>query len=452
MDNSHAQAQLLEWLAIPSVSTAPEHAADVRRAAMWLHQHFVALGCSAEILETPRHPAVYAERMVDASKPTLLVYGHYDVQPADPLDEWHTPPFSPTLRDGFIYARGASDDKGQVWAHVAAVSRLLSAGELPLNLKFLIEGEEEIGSPNLAALLAEHAARLRCDAIAISDGAMFAPGVPTITTALRGLCYMELHVTGANSDLHSGGYGGAVANPLNALCTIIAKLKDEHGQILVPGVFDAVLPTPEAERQAWAKLPFDEAEYAQSLAVDALPGEAGYSVLERLWARPTLDVHGIWGGFQGEGQKTVLPNKAGAKISMRLVANQQPKAIYEQVRDYVATITPPGVKAELRYLHSGSPVLIDAEQPAVQAAARAVSRAFAGREVAFTRGGGSIPIVANFVEMFQVPVLLVDLGWPDDGLHGPNERFHVSCLENGIEVAMYLYGELATALAAASAQ
>jgi acetylornithine deacetylase/succinyl-diaminopimelate desuccinylase-like protein len=443
MDNATAQALLCDWLAIPSVSTSPDHAPDMQRAAQWLHDQLRESGFSSSILPTKGHPVVFAEYLVDPSKPTLMIYGHYDVQPADPLDEWHSAPFVPTLRDGFIYARGASDDKGQVWAHVAAAKRLLATtGTLPLNLKFLIEGEEEIGSPNLAAFLEVEAARLGCDAIAISDGGMFAPGVPTMTTGLRGLCYTELHVTGAKSDLHSGSYGGAVANPLNALCQIIAKLKDENGQILVPGVFDKVRTVSETELASWQALPFDEAKYMESLGVDALPGEAGYSVLERLWARPTLDVHGIWGGFQGEGQKTVLPNKAGAKISLRLVPDQTPQEIFALLRDYIATITPPGVKSELRYMHSGDPVLIEPDQPLVQAAARAVSRAFGGTAVAFTRGGGSIPIVATFRERLGVPVLLIDLGWPDDGLHGPNERFHLDCLFTGIEVASALYQEL----------
>jgi acetylornithine deacetylase/succinyl-diaminopimelate desuccinylase-like protein len=437
------EAQLMEWLRIPSVSTDPAHASDLLRAADWLVAYLERIGLHTERWDTPRHPVVYAEHLrAGPDAPTVLYYGHYDVQPPDPLDEWRSPPFEPTVREGYIYARGSSDDKGQVFAHVKALEQAIESGTLRVNVKLLIEGEEEIGSPNLGGVIDANLERLRCDAVVISDGAMFAPGVPTLTTGLRGLSYMELHVYGSNSDLHSGAYGGAVANPLNALAYLISKLKDERGQILVPGVFDNVREVPAAERDSWRALPFDETQFAASLGVNALPGEDGYSVLERLWARPTLDVNGLWGGFQGEGAKTVLPNKAAAKISMRLVPDQDPKVVYEQVKTYLETICPPGVRQELRYLHGGLPVAVDADSPAVQLVRNAVQRAYPGKDVALVRTGGTIPVVATFRQRLGVPVLLVDLGLPDDGLHGPNERFSLECLHKGIEVAGFLLEEL----------
>lgn len=443
VERAKIESQLFEWISIPSVSTDPERAGDVRLAANWLRDHLTKIGLKTELWETPRHPVVYAEWLAAGpDAPTVLYYGHYDVQPADPLEEWKTPPFEPTVRDGYIYARGSSDDKGQVFAHVKALETALKAGPLPINVKMLIEGEEEIGSQNLTPTIELHLERLTCDVVVISDGAMFAPGAPSLTTGLRGLCYMEVHVQGANSDLHSGSYGGAVANPLNALAFLLSKLKDEHSQILVPGVFDKVREVPETERAAWRSLPFDESEFAASVGVKALPGEKGFSVLERLWSRPTLDVNGIWGGFQGQGAKTVLPNKAGAKVSMRLVPDQEPEEIAVQVKSYLESICPPGVTLEVKFLHGGKPVVVDASSEAAQAALRAIGRAYPGKPVAFTRTGGTIPVVATFRERLGAPVLLVDLGLPDDGLHGPNERFSLECLHKGIEVAGNLIDEL----------
>jgi acetylornithine deacetylase/succinyl-diaminopimelate desuccinylase-like protein len=439
-----AQQELLEWLAIPSVSTLSTHNAETRRAAEYLHNKLTALGMNSSILETAGHPVVYAEHLHAKGAPTVLLYGHYDVQPTDPDNEWTTAPFAPDLRDDAIYARGSTDDKGQVWAHVAALEHHLNHnGKLPVNLKVLIEGEEEIGSPNLKPFVQENAEKLSCDVVVISDGSMFAPGVPTLTTGLRGLCYLEVHVQGAKQDLHSGGFGGAVANPIQALAQIIQSLRHGNGEILIPGIYDSVRPVPESELEGWRNLPFSENAFMLSVGVNALPGEPDYSVLERLWARPTLEINGIWGGFSGEGQKTVLPAKAGAKISLRLVPDQDPDQIYTLVRDYILSLELPGVVVEVKKLHTGKPALVDSSSPAAQAALAALSRAYPSTTPKFVRTGGTIPVVAVFREVLNAPVLLVDYGLPDDGAHGPNERFTLECFEKGIETSIYLYEELA---------
>lgn len=439
-----AKQELLEWLAIPSISTLSTHNADTRRAAEFLHQKLESLGFQSSILETAGHPVVFAQHLQAGDAPTVLLYGHYDVQPTDPENEWITAPFAPEIRDGAIYARGSTDDKGQVWAHVAALEHHLNKnGKLPVNLKILIEGEEEIGSPHLKPFVQENAPKLACDVVVISDGSMFAPGVPTLTTGLRGLCYLEVHVQGAKQDLHSGGYGGAVANPIQALAQIIQSLRNGNGEILVPHIYDAVRAVPEAELEGWLKLPFDEAQLMKSVGVDVLPGEPGFSVLERLWARPTLEINGIWGGFSGEGQKTVLPAKAGAKISLRLVPDQDPDQVFVQVRDYILSLELPGVRVEVKKLHTGQPALVDSSSPAAQAALAALRRAYPTTNPSFVRTGGTIPVVAVFREVLNAPVLLVDYGLPDDGAHGPNERFTLECFEKGIETSIYLYEELA---------
>ncbi len=445
MNFEKAKQELLEWLAIPSVSTLSERNADTRKAAEYLHQKLLSLGLNSSILETAGHPVVYAEHLkADPTAPTVLLYGHYDVQPTDPDNEWTTAPFAPDIRDNAIYARGSTDDKGQVWAHVAALEHHLQTNrQLPVNLKILIEGEEEIGSPNLKPFVLEQAAKLKCDVVVISDGSMFAPGVPTLTTGLRGLCYLEVHVQGAKQDLHSGGYGGAVANPIQALAQIIQSLRNGNGEILIPGIYDSVRPVPEAELEGWKRLPFDEAALMKSLEVSALPGEPGYSVLERLWARPTLEINGIWGGFQGEGQKTVLPAKAGAKISLRLVPDQAPDEIFELVKKHIQSLELLGVTVSVKKLHTGNPALVDSSSPAALAAIAALERAYPNTEPSFVRTGGTIPVVAVFREVLNAPVLLVDYGLPDDGAHGPNERFTLECFEKGIETSIYLYEELA---------
>ncbi|WP_425147374.1 dipeptidase [Deinococcus sp.] len=439
---AQAQAELFELLRIPSVSADPAHRGDMQRAAEYLQAKLTALGFAARIDATAGHPLVYAEHLHAPGAPTVLIYGHYDVQPEAPLEMWHTPPFEPTIRDGRIYARGATDDKGQAYAHVRGVQALQGLGALPVNLKFLLEGEEEIGSPNLEAYLRAHIAELKADAVVISDGSRFAPDVPTVTYGLRGLSYVEVNVTGANRDLHSGSYGGAAPNPIAALATIIARLKDDQGRVTIPGFYDGIEPLTNEERAIWAALPHDDAEFAASIGATALPGEAGYTTLERLWGRPTLDVNGIWGGYQGEGSKTVIASKAGAKISMRLVPGQDPERITKAIQAYIPTIAPEGAQVEVTAMHGGQPVKIDLDNPYVRAAGRALSRVY-GKAPSYTRGGGSIPIVSAFRELLQAPVVLVDFGLNADAPHSPNESFAVADYHNGILTSAYLLQEIA---------
>ncbi|GAA5514879.1 succinyl-diaminopimelate desuccinylase [Deinococcus carri] len=440
-DRQGAEQELFELLRIPSVSADPAHAGDMTRAADFLQLKLQSLGFTARVDPTAGHPLVYAERLDAPGQPTVLIYGHYDVQPEAPLEEWVTPPFEPTVRDGRIYARGSTDDKGQAYAHVRGVELLLRAGPLPVNVKFLLEGEEEVGSPSLEAYLRDHADELRADVIVISDGSRFAPDVPTVTYGLRGLSYVEIHVQGANRDLHSGSYGGAAPNPINALCEIITRLKDEQGRVTIPGFYDGVEELTPEEREMWAGLPHSDEEFAASIGVSDLPGEAGYSTLERLWARPTLDVNGIWGGYQGEGSKTVIAAKAGAKVSMRLVPGQDPERITRLVQDYVPTLAPRGVQVEVRALHGGQPVKVDLDSPFIQAADRALTRVY-GKPAAFGRTGGSIPIVADFRRILGAPVLLVDFGLNEDAPHSPNESFALEDYHNGILTSAYLLQEL----------
>ncbi|GGK23563.1 hypothetical protein GCM10008955_16480 [Deinococcus malanensis] len=442
LNREQAQEELFDLLRIPSVSADPAYQAEVARAAEWLRRKLSGMGFTARVDQTPKHPIVYAERLTDPAQPTVLIYGHYDVQPEAPLEEWLTPPFEPSVREGRIYARGSTDDKGQAFAHVKGVELLLSQGELPVNVKFLLEGEEEIGSPSIIPYLQAHRDKLKADVIVVSDGSRFAPDVPTITYGVRGLSYVEIHVQGANRDLHSGSYGGAAPNPINALCEIIAKLKDDRGRITIPGFYDGIEELTEQERAMWASLPHSDEEFAASIGVPALPGEAGYSVLERIWGRPTLDVNGIWGGYQGEGSKTVIAAKAGAKVSMRLVPGQDPDRITQLITEYVPQIAPAGVKAEVRGHHGGQPVKFKTDSPAIQAANRALHRVY-GREAVFARTGGSIPIVAAFSDILQTEVLFVDFGLNEDAPHSPNESFALQDYHNGILTSAYLLQELA---------
>ncbi|HEX2094885.1 MAG TPA: dipeptidase [Longimicrobiaceae bacterium] len=436
--------ELFDWLRIPSISAKTEHRDDTRRAAEWLAERMLEAGLqTAEVIPTAGHPIVIGEwRGAPEGAPTLLVYGHYDVQPAEPLDEWHSPPFQPEVRDGNIYARGSVDDKGQVYFHLKAVeAHIATRGTLPVNVVFVVEGEEEVGSPHLQSFLVENRDRLRCDAVLISDTTMFAPGLPSITIGLRGLAYMEVHVQGPATDLHSGSYGGAVVNPANALAKIIARLHDEHGRITVPGFYDDVVEISAEEREATARLPFSEAELREEVGAPALGGEEGWSALERRSARPTLDVNGLLSGYTGEGAKTVLPARAMAKISMRLVPAQDYRDIGEKFSRYVRKIAPEGVTVQVETLHGGQPWHVDPTAPIFQSATRALERAF-GRAPVFTREGGSIPIVQAFEQTFGAPVVLLGFGLPGENAHAPNEWMSLDNFYRGAEVIAALYDEL----------
>lgn len=431
-------AELSAFLRVPSVSTAPQHRDEVRRAAEFLLGELTALGFEAALHETAGHPIVYAERRVSQAAPTILIYGHYDVQPPEPLELWTTPPFEPTVRDGALYARGASDDKGQVYAHLKGVEAVLAeTGTLPLNVKFLIEGEEEIGSPNLVPFIDTHAELLAADIVLISDGAMAAPDTPTITYGLKGLAYLEVHVRGAAMDLHSGAFGGAAPNPINGLAKMIAALHDDAGRVAVPGFYDAVLDITPEEREVFGRAPFDEAALMEELGVSALPGEAGYTALERLWARPTLDCNGIGGGFQGEGSKTVIPAHAMAKISCRLVPNQTPQEITQKLGDYLRSLAPEGLSVEVIDLHGGDGALTPLTSGAVQAAGRALAEVY-GKETVFARTGGTIPVASTFQKKLGADVVFVGLGLESDRAHSPNEKFDLVNYYRGIEVSAAL--------------
>lgn len=430
--------ELLEFLRIPSVSALSTHNADTRKAAEFVATKLKDLGFSVTINETPKHPIVTAHFHVDDKLPTVLVYGHYDVQPPDPINLWTSPPFEPVVKDGVIVARGSSDDKGQVYAHIKGAEGLIkTTGTLPVNLKFLIEGEEEISSPNILPFIESHVDELKTDIVIISDGAMMAPNTPTITYGLKGIAYIEVRVKTAAMDLHSGAFGGGVPNPINALAKMIARLHDDNGRITVPGFYDAVLDISPMEKAAFAKVPFDEGQFAEEIGVTATPGEAGYSLLERLWARPTLDCNGIGGGFQGEGSKTVIANTAMAKISCRLVPNQDPDDIRDRLTVYLKELAPAGVSVEVIDLHGGKPAMSPIESKAVQTAARALQQVY-GKEAIFARTGGSIPIVSNLQELLGAEVVLVGFGLETDRVHSPNEKFDLENYYKGIEVSAAL--------------
>jgi acetylornithine deacetylase/succinyl-diaminopimelate desuccinylase-like protein len=427
--------ELKDLLRIPSVSTLPEHKGDCRRAAEVLAAELTRIGMeNARLIEGDGHPLVYAEWLHAAGKPTSLFYGHYDVQPTDPLDEWLSPPFEPAERNGNLYARGAVDDKGQVWAQIKALESLLAAtGSLPLNVRVILEGEEEVGGEGIAAFVASKPPELKADFALVSDTELFAPGLPTLCVGLRGMIYTELEVRGAKSDLHSGMYGGAAPNPFMALAQMLARLKDEEGHILIPGFYDDIIPPSPEELAAWRSLPFDEEQYRiAEVGSSSLVGEAGYSVLERTWARPTLDVHGIPGGFIGAGAKTVIPAKALAKVSMRLVPGMTPAKSFALYKAYVAKIAPAGVDVEVRLIHSGDPCLVRVDNPYIQAATRALKEVW-GKETVFIRSGGSIPIVGDFDRHLGMPSVMMGFGLPDDNIHAPNEKFHLKNFELGIE-------------------
>jgi len=440
--------ELKDLLRIPSISTDPERVGDVRQAAQFVADELTRIGLeNVQLIETSTaerkgHPLVYADFLKVTGKPTVLCYGHYDVQPAEPLDEWKSPPFEPEVRDGNVYARGAVDDKGQMWMHVKALESLMVAGGgvLPVNVRVIIEGEEEVGGEGIAAFVREHGARLKADVALVSDTEMFAPDLPTLCVGLRGMIYTEIEVRGARTDLHSGMYGGAAPNPFVALAQVIAKLKDAEGKILIPGFYDKVATPTDAELAAWKALPFDEEEYRVSeVGSTALTGEAGFSVLERTWSRPTLDVHGMPGGFIGAGAKTVIPAKATAKVSLRLVPDMTPTESFAQYRAYVESIVPKGCTLEVRLIHSGDPIVVSTENAYVGMATEAMKTVF-GKETVFVRGGGSIPIVGDFVRELGIPTLMMGFGLPDDNLHAPNEKFNLSNFHRGIESIVRFMG------------
>lgn len=437
------RAELFEFLRIPSASADPAFAAEVRRCAEWLAVRFRGAGLAAAAEETGGHPAVVAEWRGAPGAPTVLVYGHYDVQPAVLADGWTSDPFAPVARGGNVVARGASDDKGQLYAHLAGARAHLEArGRLPVNLLFLIEGEEESGSAHLDGFIERHRERLACDAVVVSDSSQFAAGVPALTYGLRGLAYLEVTIQGPARDLHSGSFGGGVQNPANALAAMIAALHDGQGRVAVPGFYDDVRPLEEWERAAFAALPFDEAGYRQALGVDALAGEAGYSTLERVWARPTLDVNGLSSGYTGEGAKTVLPARATAKLSCRLVPGQDPERVAALLSARLRELCPPGCSVEVKSLHGARPVLVDVGAPAVRAAARAVERGF-GVAPVFIREGGSIPVVETFGRVLGAPVVLLGFGLPDDGAHGPDEKLSLDDFGRAVRTSAWLWEELA---------
>jgi acetylornithine deacetylase/succinyl-diaminopimelate desuccinylase-like protein len=436
------EEDLCQLLRIASVSADSRHRADVRQAAEWMVAQFRSLDMSVELCETPGHPIVYAESLGAPGAATALVYGHYDVQPPDPLNEWLSPPFEPTRRDGNLYARGATDDKGQMLTHVkSAQAWMRSEGRLPINLKFLIEGEEEVGSEHLEQFIAAHRQRLACDVVVISDTSQFAPERPAITYGLRGIAYFELRLTGPKQDLHSGTFGGGVMNPANALTQMLAALINSRGQIQVPGFYDDVEPLSEAERRQFAELGFSDEEFCRELGITAVAGEAGYSTLERRSARPTFDINGLWSGYQGEGSKTVLPARAGAKFSFRLVPRQDPKQIHAALESMLKRMLPPGIKMELLAYHGAPGVVVPLDSPYIQAAARAIEHGF-GHAPVFIREGGSIPVVSTFRQQLGVDTLLLGWGLNDDNTHSPNEKFRLVDFHRGIKASAQLWDEL----------
>lgn len=443
---SHQQAfvdDLSDLLRIESVSADSRYAAEVHKAADWMVARFNALGLATELVETAGHPLVVAESPPLPGKPVALVYGHYDVQPPDPLSEWITPPFEPSIRDGNIYARGATDDKGQMLTHVKSVEAWIKSGQpLPIQVKFLIEGEEEVGSANLEPFVAANRDRLACDCVVISDCGQFAPGIPAITYGLRGIAYYELKLTGPRQDLHSGTFGGGVTNPAGALVAMLAALKDADGRIQLPGFYDDVVPLTDAERQQFRDLPFDEVEFKRQLAVDGTWGEVGFTNIERRWARPTCDINGLTSGYQGEGAKTVLPARASAKFSFRLVPNQDPAKVTKFLKQFLADRLPPGIRMELIDFHGAPGVVVPLESPYIAAAAAAIEAGF-GRAPVYIREGGSIPIVGTFARELDADVLLLGWGQNDDNTHSPNEKFNLADYQRGIKSSAHLWSELA---------
>ena len=436
--------ELKAFLAIPSISALPQHAGDVKRCADWCVEEMRRIGLqNVRLIDTPGNPVVYGDWLGAEGAPTILFYGHYDVQPVDPLELWESPPFEATVRDGEIYARGSADDKGQVFMHFKAVeAHLKQNGRLPVNIKLILEGEEEVGSVNLDDFIRAHKGELGADVVVISDSGMFARGVPSICYGLRGLVYFQLDLRGSSTDLHSGSFGGAVANPAMVLAQVLAQMKDRGGRIKIPGFYDDVVPLQEEERKAWASLPFNEKKYKKDFGVPKLFGESGYTTLERTWARPTFDINGLLSGFTGEGAKTVLPATAMAKVSMRLVPDQDPQKIGDLFEEYVRKICPKTVELKITRMHGGRPWMAEFDNKYVRAAGRAIEQGF-GKTPVFNREGGSIPVVATFQQELGIPSVLFGVGLPDDNLHAPNEKLDLGNFHNGIIASAFLYDEIA---------
>jgi len=442
IESNHSQylSELKEFLVIPSVSSQIERKPDMHRATEWLKKHMTNIGLqNVQIIETEGHPVIYADWLYAPGKPTILIYGHYDVQPEDPLDEWETPPFEATERDGKLYGRGTADDKGQLFIHLKALEAFLhDGGVLPVNVKIVVEGEEEIGSEHFAEFLVKHKELLKADVVLISDSDIFDDGVPAVTYALRGISYLEIEVTGTNSDLHSGTFGGVFHNPIQALTEIIALLHDKNGRITVKGMYDDVIPLTKEERTAFKKLPWNDRQFAKMNGVKYLYGEKGYTTLERRWARPTLECNGIWGGYTGEGAKTVIPSKAYAKISMRLVPNQSPVKIAKLFEKHIKRITPKTVKVEVRNLHGGEPAITPIDSPGVMTAMEAMEKGF-GKKPLYQRDGASIPIVVDFKKILGIDSVLLGFGVPDENAHAPNEFIVLDNFFKGVVTVVHYY-------------
>ncbi len=437
--------ELKDLLRIPSVSTTPEHKKDVQRAAEFVANDLRRIGMeNVEIIPTKGHPLIYADWLHAAGKPTVLCYAHYDVQPPDPLDEWVSPPFEPTERNNNIYARGAVDDKGQLWLELKAIESLMNGhgGTLPINVKFILEGEEEVGGESIAAYIRKEKSKLNADFALVCDTELFAPDLPTLCVGLRGLVYTEIEAVGPKTDLHSGMYGGAAPNPFFALIEIISRLKDAKGRVLIPGFYSKVKAPTAAELKAWKRLPFNEERYRKAeVGSKVLTGEPGYSVLYRTWARPTLEVHGMPGGFTGEGAKTVIPARAKAKVSMRLVPNQNPDAILKRYKAYVKKVTPKGTETKIKVWSTGRACVVDTNNRFVKAATEALHDVFK-KDTVFIRSGGSIPIVTDFQDVLKIPSVMMGFGLPDDNLHAPNEKFHIPNFYRGIESICLFFEKL----------
>jgi acetylornithine deacetylase/succinyl-diaminopimelate desuccinylase-like protein len=434
--------ELKGYLAIPSISALPQHAGDIRACAEWTAAELTRIGMqNVKLIETAGNPVVYADWLNAPGAPTLLFYGHYDVQPVDPVDLWESPPFEATIRDGEIYARGSADDKGQIFMHFKAIEAWLKqAGTLPVNIKIFIEGEEEVGSKHLDQFVRDHKDQLGADVVVISDSPMFDRGIPSICYGLRGLAYFQLDIRGTKSDLHSGSFGGAVANPASVLAQILAQMKDKGGRIKIPGFYDDVRALRDEEREQWKRLPFNETKYRKELGAPKLFGESGYTTLERVWARPTFEVNGLLSGFTGEGAKTVIPAVSMAKVSMRLVPDQDPDKVAGLFEAYLKKVAPKTVEWKLTRMHGGKPWMADFDNPFVQAAGRAIELGF-GKAPVFNREGGSIPVVSTFQQELGVPSVLFGIGLPDENAHAPNEKLDLGNFHNGVIAAAFLYDE-----------